>query len=147
MQYTISEHKAKYDNLFKMILLIPIAIIIFTAILTYKSEPQATWVFTGIVVFIVLLFWIIIPRKFVIMQDRIKFVLGANIYFDIHFSKIMLARELKRVNFGINFSTSFREPVEIVRGKGMKINFSPINRESFIQDLDTALLNWRRASS
>lgn len=143
LENTLSEHKAKYDNLFRVILAIPLAFMAYAAILTSRSESEAAWGLVGTVIVVALLFWMIMPRKFLILQDRIKFILGASLSFSIHFNNIKLVRELKGASFGINFSTSFKDPVEIVKSKGMKINFSPEDRGKFLYDIENAMQKWR----
>ncbi len=140
----LSEHKAKYDIFFISILIIPLAVLGYAAILIGSDEAEAAWVLAGTIIFIVLLFWSIMPRRFLILSDRIKFVMGRPLSFSINFNNIKTARELKGITFGINFTTSFSDPVEIIRNKGMRINISPEDRGKFLYDLNNAIQTWRR---
>ena len=143
MDYIISEHKAKYDNWIKTILPLPLAIVLFTSFMLRKKEPEAILVLGGSFILLIFIFWLIMPRKFLIMSNKMKIILGASVSFNIPYNNIDLVRELGGKNFGINYSTSLKTAVEIVVKKGMNINFSPENRGQFIQDIDKAMEIWR----
>ena len=147
MRQILSEYPAKYDTMFKAVLALPLAIMAYSGIEMARTNPDAIWVLVGACAFVAILFWLIMPRKFLITDSSLKFILGACLSFNIPYAKIKEARALKGVGFGINFATSFKEPVEIIRTKGMTINFSPHDRYKFLEDFDSALQNWRNNTS
>ncbi|HJX03348.1 MAG TPA: hypothetical protein VJ488_02185 [Dehalococcoidia bacterium] len=147
MRQILSVYPAKYDTMFKAVLALPLAIMAYSGIEMARTNPDATWALAGTCAFVAILFWLIMPRKFLITDNSLKFILGASLSFNVTFAKIREARALKGVGFGINFATSFKEPVEIIRTKGLNINFSPQDRYKFLKDFDLALQNWRKNTS
>ena len=91
-------------------------------------------------------YWAIFPRKYLILDSRIRIVLGGQFSFNIPFDNLETAREPEGPTFGINFATAFlsKNAVEIVRKKGLNVNITPSNRELFLDNLNKALNDWRR---
>jgi hypothetical protein len=159
MKRVLYEDSPKYDLWLKIVLAFAPSLVIVLALLTYygvlpaESEEEARIalaVLFATAIFLLLLFWAILPRKYQILEDRIKIVLGRPFSFDIGFNTIEETRREggRRIVLayrGRRFATSAKNIVEIIRGKGMNVTISPRNRELFLQELNKAIANWKRS--
>jgi hypothetical protein len=91
-------------------------------------------------------YWAIFPRKYLILDSKIRIVLGGQFSFNIPFDNLETARAPQGVSLGINFATTFlsKHAVEIIRKKGLNINITPSDRELFLDNLNKALNDWGR---
>jgi hypothetical protein len=91
-------------------------------------------------------YWAIFPRKYLILDSKIRIVLGGQFSFNIPFDNLETARAPQGVSLGINFATTFlsKHAVEIIRKKGLNINITPSDRELFLENLNKALNDWGR---
>jgi hypothetical protein len=93
--------------------------------------------------FIALIFYIVMPRKFQIYQDRLTIVLGAPFSLSIPLVKIKAVKRISGtrtyVFSGIKFVTSTRYLIEISRSDGPGYLISPRNGEFFQQQLQAAV--------
>jgi hypothetical protein len=94
------------------------------------------------------IYWAIFPRKYQVLDGKLKIVLGGSFSFNVPFDNLELAGKPEGVNLGINFVTTFlsRHVVEIKRKKGMNVNITPDNRDLFLENLNKAIYEWRRGS-
>ncbi len=122
MSSIIYEDKPHYDMWLKAVLIFPIAACIIPALFLIPSDPEETISLLGTAVFIAVVFWAIMPRKYCITSDKVRLVLGGPFSFSISFDTIKAARVPQGITLGINFVTSRKNTVEIVRKKGMSIN-------------------------
>ena len=144
MKDLLYEDRPRYGLLFKIVIWGILAVMLITAITTFNSSREEAFASIGTAVFVLLIFWAVIPRKYCIYEDRIKIVLGTPFSVSIRFDTIKYAGEPKgKLTVGVNFVTSFRNTVEIVKKKGMNVNISPGDREAFLENLTNALDNWR----
>jgi hypothetical protein len=139
----IYQDTAKYDMWFKVVLVLPLVVIAFALFSDFKMGEVAKYVVIGVVAVIGLAFWLLMPRRFILMEDRIKFIQGLGLSFNVNYDRIEIARELTKSSFNINLSTSNVTAIELVVKHGMNINFSPENRDEFIKKLNGALEKWR----
>jgi hypothetical protein len=145
MKEIIKEYPAKYDAIFKVLLALPLIVLAWWGLEISREDAYTGWAVGGTCIMVALFFWLIMPRKFVITDSGLKFVLGIRLSFSVPFQKIIEVRELKGLGLGFNLSTSFKEPVEIVRTKGMNINFSPRDRQEFLQDFNNIIEAWKNS--
>ena len=135
------------------LLLIVLSILIYYGVLPVESEEEArsaSIVLLATAVFVLLLFWAILPRKYQILTDRVKIVLGGPLYVNIKFDTVKEVRERGREKallgiWGLQLTTSAKGIVEIVRSKGMHVVISPGNREFFLKELNKATADWKRS--
>ena len=153
MKLVVYEDSSKYDLWIKVLLgLAPVLFLVlgflnYQGVLPNETEAEArtaSIVLFASLAFILLLYWAVLPRRFQILEDRIKVVLGGPFSFSIHFDGIKTARKVKGLaHFGINFATSVNR-IEMVRGRGMNVLLSPRNQDLFLENLNKALSNWRK---
>ena len=144
----IHEEKAAYDVWIKLVFLIPVGLVIGAVILLVADESLGSLVMFIDAVFLFLLFYFIMPRKYQIYEDRIKIVLGTPFAVNIQLSSI---KEIRRVSgskafiySGVRFATSARCVVEIVRRTGMNYVVSPQNGDVFLDILNQVIKSRQR---
>ena len=144
MATLLYEDRPRYGLWLKILMWAILAVFLIIAITTFDSDREEALALIGTVVFIILIFWAVMPRKYCIYEDRIKIVMGAPFSISVRFDAIEYTGKPRgKLTVGINFVTSFRNTVEIVRKKGMNVNISPGDRETFLKNLNNALDNWR----
>lgn len=150
MDSLIHQDNTRKDIWLKLVLLIPLAIILVPAFdyLANNSTGEAVEMF-GTAAFILVIFWIIIPRQYIIFDSKVKIVFVRPFSFTIPFHTIKTARIPKGASFGINFPSSLsnKHAVEIVRNKRMNVIITPANRELFLETLEKAMSVWRKYNS
>ena len=124
-------------------LVLPLLIFLFLGLETDDTEGIISLI--GAAVFMVVIYWVIFPRKYCIFNNKVKVVLGKPLSFNIPFKNIETARPPQGLALGINFATalSAKDSVEIVRRKRLNVNITPSNPKLFLEKLDEALTNWR----
>lgn len=145
MSTNIYEDTPRYDVWFKATLLLPVFFLLFAAFQLVSNEKQSALGLFATALLIVAVYWAVVPRRYCILEDRVRIVLGSPFYFDIPFDTIDIARKPEGVIFGINFATSMhnRNAVQIVRPGKISINITPARPEEFIRQLNKAVDHWR----
>lgn len=141
--YQDNTHK---DMRLKLVLAIPGIIILAPAFYYLASgDTRTAYESFAIVVVMAVVIWLIIPRQYLILENKVKIVLGGPFSFCIHFKTIKTAHVPRGTTFGINFPTSLssKHVVEIVRHRRMNVTITPHNRELFLETLQKALSDWR----
>jgi hypothetical protein len=111
-----------------------------------KSEVMiATIVLFAVTAFTLLLYWAVFPKRFIVLQDRLRLKCGA-FSFQVPFKDIKEVKATEGIMFmGWSFVTSLKSQIEIARKMGMNVRISPSNRELFLKYLSLALKDWERA--
>lgn len=147
----IHENRPKYDFWIKLALsFAPTLIAVLLFLIHYNFIPSENEyeakmgenILFASLIGIMALYWLILPRKYEIHEDRIKIVMGAFSY-TVELKSIS---EVKRAESwkvfaykGIRFATSAKNAVEIKRKKGVSILISPSNPELFIEILQRTM--------
>ena len=150
MDSLIYEDTPHYGIWMKAFMVTPLALAFFLGLeflKTNDTEGIVTLLSTIALMFVA--FWVIFPRKYCILDSKIKIVLGKPLSFSISFKTIETARVPQGLALGINFATSFsaKDSVEIVRKRRLNVNITPSNPELFIANLDKALTAWKGYTS
>lgn len=145
MAAIIYEDTPRYDVWFKAIILLPAFFLLLAAFQLIGNEKQSALGLFAIAALMVAIFWAVIPRKYCILEDRLRIILGGFFRFDVPFASIDIARKPEGVTFGINFATSMhnRNAVQIIRPGKINVNITPTRPEEFITQLNKALDYWR----
>ncbi len=141
----IHEESADTAWWFKLVILGVIGVICYGIVSSLLNQESGASLRLLGGVFVLLLYYFLIPRKFQIYHDRLKIVLGSPFSVNIPLSTI---KEVK-LNPGIKalfylrfrFLTSFKYVVEVVRNKGVNWVISPKNGEIFLKQLNQAIEN------
>jgi len=147
--YPIYEVAPSYDRWFKLIIIgIPVITLTLGVIYFFYDREASTTMF-ALTVFYGILFHAITPRRFQIYDDRIRMVFGKPFAVNLSLANI---REVKATSGakafffgGLRFATSSSNIVEIVRSKGLDLVISPADRETFINQFNTALNQYRNS--
>lgn len=134
------------DIWLKLILAIPVVIILIPALYSLASNDTRTaYEMLVIVAVIIIVMWLIIPRQYLIFDNKVKIVLGGPFSFSVHFNTIKTARIPKGTTFGVNFpsSLSSNHVVEIVRNRRLGVTITPNERDLFLKTLEKALSDWK----
>ena len=143
MSTILLESKAAYDTMMKVILGVPIAILLVEACVIASKNAGDVLVLAPAFALIGFIFWSVLPRKYIIYNDRTTIILGGPFSVDIAFSTIKSARKPKGIGFTMNFAGSSASAVELVREKWLSVVISAVNRDIFIEQLEKALLDWK----
>jgi len=150
------EDKPRYSTWFKLLVVIiptlylTLGFLFYCRVLPTKSESRATiaagYLF-AVAAFTLVLFWAITPRKFRVFEDKLKIVLGNNLSYSISFDTIKEARRAAGrkalAYWGLRFTTSTRNVVEIMRSKGVQVVISPNHPDLFLLNFNKALSDWK----
>jgi hypothetical protein len=142
----IYQDTARWDTWFKVVLVLPVVVIGFAIFGNFKLGEEVKYIVIAVVAVIGIAYYLLMPRRFIILEDRLKFIQGLGISFSVSFDRINIARELNRSVFNINLSTSNESAIELVMKRGRNINFSPGDRAKFIRQLNKAVETWRESS-
>jgi len=146
MDTVIYEDNPHYDVWLKGIMMLPaFFLIIGIYYLVTAQVGSAIGLFaTGVLMGAI--YWAVFPRKYQILDSKIKIVLGGQFSFNVPFDNLETAGKPEGVSLGINFATTFlnQHAVEIKRKKGLKVNITPNDRELFLENLSKAVYDWRR---
>ena len=146
MDTVIYEDNPHYDVWLKGIMMLPaFFLIIGIYYLVTAQVGSAIGLFaTGVLMGAI--YWAVFPRKYQILDSKIKIVLGGQFSFNVPFDNLETAGKPEGVSLGINFATTFlnQHAVEIKRKKGLKVNITPNDRKLFLENLSKAVYDWRR---
>jgi len=142
MSSLLYEDKPKYDIWIKILL---VGVVVFTFILGIAQisvDNREALTVLGVVLFEIVLFRLILPRRFQILSDRLRIILGGPLAINIPFSDIKEVKPRTGIEAfiyaGIRFATSASHTIEIVRNKGLNMVISPNDNNEFIKQLNQA---------
>lgn len=146
MDSIIYEDRPRYDVWLKAIMVLPVFFVIAGIYYLITAQVEAAIGMFAITLLMAATYWAIFPRKYLILDSKIRIVLGGQFSFNIPFDNLETARAPQGVSLGINFATTFlsKHAVEIIRKKGLNINITPSDRELFLDNLNKALNDWGR---
>jgi hypothetical protein len=149
MNSVIYEDSPHYDIWMRGIMVLPVFFILWGAYYFFTGEVAAATGMLATALLMGALYWAIFPRKYQILDEKLKIVLGGTFAFNVPFDNLELAEKPEGVNLGINFVTTFlsRHVVEIKRKKGMNVNISPDKRDLFLENLNKAIYDWKRSAA
>jgi len=95
--------------------------------------------------FVLVVYWLFLPRKIYVLQDRIKLKFG-QFFWSISFETIESVKPAKGIIVWRGFSsiTSYSTQIEIVRSKGQNVRISPTRRDQFLEYVKRAMSDWKR---
>ena len=142
----VYEDAPRYDVWLKAIMVLPVFFVLMGAYYLITAQIEAATGMFALTLLMSVTYWAIFPRKYLILDSRIRIALGGPFSFNIPFSNLETAREPEGISFGINFATTFlnRHAVEIKRKRGWNVNITPGDRDLFLENLNKALSEWRR---
>jgi hypothetical protein len=152
MEYIIHEDNPQYSfwlKIYPLFLLPYFAFGIFgMSIIGIKSIQTITYIpmLLAPPVFIALLIWSRLHRKYLIFDDRLKIVRGWPFSTTVQFKSIKTASEATGKDFTASYDRflSDKNGVLITRDLELSIIIAPSNREQFLMHFNEALNEWKR---
>ncbi|UCC17499.1 MAG: PH domain-containing protein [Dehalococcoidales bacterium] len=145
-QLIVFEDIPVYDNLNKYLISGIIAIPLIVAIVLLTQDILGAAIMFGVTVFDALLIWCILPKRFLVYEDRLKIVLGGPFSYTVPFRDITNVRQATKdmawVYWGMRLGTSLKFQVEIERKNGLGVIISPSMVNEFIEQLNQARGNY-----
>lgn len=159
MHLILYEDNIKYDFWVKITLIFPVVLLLALGLLFYidahykdviPSEPAKDTNVGAIVLFasapfILFVYWMVLPRKIFVLQDRIRLKFG-QFFWNVPFETIESVKASKGIALWIYCSsiTCTSTQIEIVRKNRGNIRVSPSNRGQFLDSVHRALSDWER---
>lgn len=142
----IFEDKPVYDKPNKYLIGGIIAIPLIIAIVVLPQDILGATIMFGVTVFDAILFWCILPKRFLAYEDRLKIVLGGPFSYTVPFKDIINVRQATKdmalVYWGMRLGTSLKYQVEIERKNGLSVLISPSMENAFVEQLNQARENY-----
>ncbi|MCX6012132.1 MAG: PH domain-containing protein [Chloroflexi bacterium] len=137
--YVVYQEAAKYD-LWLILLLVFIILLDFSiGVIIFFIDPVGFYVLFADGLFLILLFYFVLPRRYEIYSDHLRIVLGWPVSMNIPLSTI---REIKSADnyesmifWGMKFATSSKTAIVILRSKGISVVISPTYKQKFTEHL------------
>ena len=148
MDSVIYEDNPHYDAWLKGIMMLPVFFILTGLYYLFTTDIASAVGLFATALLMGAIYWAVFPRKYQILDSKLRIVLGGQFSFNIPFDNLELAGKPEGVSLGINFATTFisEHIVEIKRKKGMNVNITPGNRDLFLENLNKAVYDWKRGS-
>jgi len=149
MDSIIYEDNPQYDAWLKGIMMLPVFFILLGLYYLFiRDLGSATGLFATALL-MGAIYWAVLPRKYQILDSKLRIVLGGQFSFNVPFDNLELAGKQEGISLGLNFATTFvtEHVVEIKRKKGMNVNITPSNRDLFLENLNKAVYDWKRGAS
>jgi hypothetical protein len=156
------EDSIKYELWTKVLLVFPAVLLIAMGAFFYNyahhkdaipSEVETSFHAASIALFatapfILIVYWLVLPTKIYILQDRIRIKYG-HFFWNIRFDTIESVKPAKGIPplWSNSSVTSYRNQIEIVRIGRMNVRLSPSHRDQFVDHANRALSDWKRTHS
>jgi len=122
-----------------------LAITLVPGIAFLYFAPEGALALLACTAFDGLLLYAVLPRRYQLLPDRLRIVLGRPFALTFRLdtiSEVRSAQDMETlVYWGVRFVTSTTSAVEIVRKRGLNFMISPAHPEDFIEQLNRALQN------
>ena len=143
------QEEPAYGLLLKIILpIVPLLLLGSAIYLQITGEEAGAIVLTGESLLVAFIFWMVFPRKYRVYEDHLSVALGGPLSVNIGFDRIVSIEVTSRTAFTTNFVTrAARTYVLITRRRGISIAITPKSYDSFVQNANLALSEWRRTRS
>lgn len=141
-QVLLYQNRSEYALWLKLIIGGVLAFTLILGLAILSTDTEAAWICLGVTVFDAVLFWVVLPQRILIYEDRLVIKLGGPISVNVPLDNIKEARKTSGwhtfVHWGSRFATSHRNVIEIIRHKGLSITISPSSADEFLEQLKQA---------
>ena len=132
----------KYDLWLELLLGGILALTLILGLVFMSTDTTTAWILLGITLFDAILFWLVLPQRLLIYEDRLVIQLGKPLAVNVPLADIKEVKPAEAYKvfmyWGNRFATSTSGVLEIVRHKGMGFIVSPADTEIFLDQLDQA---------
>ena len=149
MELIVYEDRPGYGAAFKAILALPIAILLLVSYQAVTGgQAEGSLVGLAVAAAVVLLLWLLMPRRYVVMNDRLKVILGGPFAVTVRYDNIRAVSAPPGPLLTMNLATSLspRRVVYVVCRKGMSLAITPSDRDAFLNHVNTALKSYARST-
>ncbi|MCX8125701.1 MAG: hypothetical protein N3E40_00960 [Dehalococcoidia bacterium] len=150
MQVVYHESPAHYDNFIKLVIGSVYVMLVLSGVGVYVDMGlEGLLVLLLAALLLTLILYLVMPRKYQVLDDRVVVVLGPLLSFNIWFSTIREVTQSWGVLLSLNFVTSVspRYVVCILRHRGLAVAITPSDPQAFIAALERAISLWKRTGS
>ncbi|MEW6143192.1 MAG: hypothetical protein AB1597_08615 [Chloroflexota bacterium] len=147
MSVIIHEDRPRYDPRLKGIFGVVFAVLIYSGIEAYLNEGLEAASFVLIPVVVVgLALYLVMPRRYQVLDDCLKVVMGGGFSIGYPFSTMKGIVQRSDIWFSINFVTTFssKHVVYLIRTKGFPVAISPSEPQALIATTERAMALWKR---
>ena len=145
-QLVVFEDKPVYDKWNRYILGGIIVIPLIVGMVLTAVDILGASIMFGITVFDALLLWCILPKRFLVFEDRLKIVLGGPFSYTIPFRDIVEVKQATKdmavIYWGMRLGTSLKFQIVIERKNGLSVLISPSREGEFIEQLNLTRENY-----
>jgi hypothetical protein len=146
MDSIIYEDNPHYDVWLKGIMMLPVFFILIGLYFLFTAGVESAIGLFATAVLMGAIYWAVLPRKYQVLDSKIRIMLGGPFMVNISFDILETAGKPEGVSLGLNFATTFvsEHVVEIKRKMGMTVNITPNDRDQFLENLNKAVYDWKR---
>lgn len=147
MEQIVYEDKTQTDIWIRLIISLPSVTMFASALLVLEAAPQeGIYMLAASILLWLLLYFMVIPCKYVIYKGRIVIGFRGPFSFNIPFSTVKGLRRDVTLSMGINLPTriSSANAIQIVRKKQMNIMITPSDINAFLKGFDKAYSEWQK---
>jgi hypothetical protein len=159
MDLVLYEDSIKYDFGVKIALIFPIILLIVMGLFFYvdahykdlipkehaKDSNTGALILFAAAPFILCVYWMILPRKIFVLQDRIRLQFG-QFFWNVPFDTVESVKASRGPGVWCLHSsiTCYSTQIEIVRKRRGNIRVSPARRDQFLDHVNRAISDWKR---
>ncbi len=162
MDLVLFEDSIKYNFGVKIALIFPVILLIAMGMFFYvdahykdiipkepaKDSNTGALILFATAPFILFVYWMVLPRKVFVLQDRIRLQFG-QFFWNIPFETVESVKASRGLGVWCLYSsiTCYSTQIEIVRKRRGNIRVSPSRRDQFLDYVNRALSDWKRTRS
>lgn len=159
MAGVLNKFSIKYSRGIKILFIFPVGFVVVLGALFYGVAHYTNWIsiesaqdldkaaiiMFSLALFILFFYWLFLPQKIYVLQDRIRIRFG-RFHWNIPFKKIDRVEIAKGVKSRKchNLITCLKVKIEIVVKKGKNIRISPAERDQFLGYVERAMYDWKQ---
>ncbi len=159
MAGALNKFRIKYGPWIKTLFIFPVGFSVILGALFYVVAHYTNWIsiesaqeldkaaiiMFSLALFILFAYWLFLPQKIYVLQDRIRIRFG-RFHWNIPFKKIDRVEIAKKIKCKkcYNLITSLKVKIEIVVKKGKNIRISPAERDQFLGYVERAMFDWKQ---
>jgi hypothetical protein len=159
MDLILYEDDIKYGSWAKIALIFPIVLLIAMGLFFYvdahykdllPKEPAKDSNIGALILFasapfVLFVYWMVLPRKIFILQDRIRLQFG-QFFWNVPFKTVESVKASRGIAVWSYCSsiTCYSTQIEIVRKNRGNIRVSPARRDQFLDYVNRAISDWKR---
>ena len=135
-----------YGRILKLIIfVVPVMLLTLGMYLWLSGEGDGSLALLVEAFLVVLVFWVVFPRRYQVYEDHMRIVLGGPFAVKIGFDRIAAIEVTSRTAFTVNFATRITKTyVIIVRKHGLSIAITPRSNDLFVDNAMQAFNQWDR---